>query len=55
MNNYKIRPEKFMKRMYLNGHSDEFKDRLLQFVMLREECTQDADLPRSFCISDKDW
>ena len=54
VNNYKIRPEKFMKRMYLNGHPDEFKDRLLQFVMLREECAQDADLPRSFCISDKD-
>ncbi len=55
VNNYKICPENFIKKMYLNAPPppDKFKDKLLQFVLLREECAQDADLPRSFCISDK--
>jgi ribonuclease D len=52
--NYKTSPKKLMKRIYARDTSDYFQDKLQQFVLLREACAQDIDVPRKFCISDQD-
>ncbi|MDG1436890.1 MAG: ribonuclease D [Rickettsiaceae bacterium] len=52
--NYKPRPEKIMKKMNLYGKSENFQNRLLQFIQLREECAQQLDIPRGFCADDND-
>lgn len=52
--NYKIRPEKFIKKIGLQARSESFKENFSHFIMLREECAQNADLPRGYCASDYD-
>ena len=52
--NYKLSPERIMKRMNLQGRSSRFCKNLLHFIQLREECAQVLDIPRSFCASDRE-
>ena len=54
INNYKPRPERIMKKMNLQGRSDQFCKNLLHFIQLREECAQELDIPRNFCASDRE-
>jgi ribonuclease D len=52
--NYKIRPEKFIKKIGLQDRSATFRENFSHFLMLREECAQNVDLPRVYCASDYD-
>ncbi len=51
---YKIHPEKFMKKIGLQDRSIAFKENFSHFLMLREECAKNIDLPRGYCASDQD-
>ena len=51
---YKFSPERLLKKFTLIGRSPEFRDRLVNFLALREECAIKNDVPRSFCATDSE-
>lgn len=51
---YKFSPEKLLKKFTLRGKNIEFRDMLLHFLVLRENCAIKNDLPRNFCATDRE-
>ena len=51
---YKFSPEKFLKKISLRGKNFEFRNLLIYFLELREECAIKNDLPRGFCATDRE-
>jgi ribonuclease D len=51
---YKFSPERLLKKFTLRGKPPEFRDMLIHFLSLREECAIKNDLPRNFCATDGD-
>ncbi len=51
---YKFSPEKLLKKFSLRGKNSEFRNLLVYFLELREECAIKNDLPRTFCATDKE-
>ena len=54
VNSYKFSPEKILARMRLRNKTDAFMNNLIHFIILREECAQTLDVPRSHCAHDDD-
>lgn len=53
-NSYKFSPEKIIQKMDLKNKSEKFLHNLLQFILLREECSQILNIPRNHCAKDHD-
>jgi ribonuclease D len=51
---YKFSPERLLKKFTLRGKTSEFRDMLIHFLSLREECAVKNDIPRNFCATDGD-
>ncbi|CAN0605566.1 unnamed protein product [Ectocarpus sp. 12 AP-2014] len=51
---YKFSPEKLLKKFSLRSKNAEFRNLLVYFLELREECAIKNDLPRSFCATDRE-
>ena len=50
--NYKIQPERLLKKINLYERNEKFKERMMYFLTLREECAMENDIPRNHCASD---
>ena len=53
-NFYKFSPERIIQKMDLKNKNEEFLNNLLQFILLREECSQILNIPRNHCAKDHD-
>ncbi len=53
-NFYKFSPERIIQKMDLKNKNEEFLNNLLQFILLREECSQILNIPRNHCAKDND-
>jgi len=53
-NSYKFSPEKIIQKMDIKNKSEKFLHNLLQFILLREECSQILNIPRNHCAKDHD-
>ena len=51
---YKFNPEKQLKRMPLYNKTEQFRQNLIHFIALREQCAIKNDIPRNFCASDSE-
>jgi ribonuclease D len=49
---YKFSAERLLKKFTLHGKPPEFRERLVHFLVLREECAIQNDIPRTFCATD---
>ncbi len=49
---YKFSPERLLRKFTLRGKPIEFRDKLIHFLVLREECAVKNDIPRHFCATD---
>lgn len=52
--NYKINPDKIIRRMNLIDKSNQFINNLKYFIHFREECAQMLNVPRAVCATDYD-
>lgn len=52
--NYKMQPDKIIKKMNLYKTSNHLKENLVHFIELRENCAKELDIPRGYCASDRD-
>ncbi len=50
--NYQISPQRLLKKINLYEKSNKFKDQMMHFLTLREECAKANDVPRNHCASD---
>lgn len=48
---YQFSPEKILKKFYYEQNNKHFENRLKNFIILREECAIQLDIPRGFCAS----
>ena len=49
---YKINTEKIIKKVGLQDRSESFKENFRHLLMLREDCAQTLNIPRSYCATD---
>lgn len=53
-NSYKFVPQRIIQKMELKNKNEVFLDNLVQFILLREECSQILNIPRNYCAKNHD-